>query len=337
MSNVALSVLDPSPVVAGGTVSDALHSTLELAQKAEEFGFKRYWLAEHHNWPGMASSASAMIIGRVASVTNTIRVGSAATLLSHYSALSVAEQFGVLASYFPDRIDLGLGRAPGTDRMTSHLLNPHGGNAPEYPEKVKELYSYLHQSGTSTPDGKLSFHAIPGEGTKVPLWLHGSGTYSARLAGQLGLPFAFAGHFAPANMLQALQVYRNSFQPSSVLDKPHSLVAVSVIAADSTTEASRLATTLYLKYLLVDRGTPEPLQPPVDPTKLWDGWSDQQRVSAEAQLSETIIGDVPTVRQGIEDLLSRTGADEILVQSEIFDHRARIKSYELVARALELH
>jgi luciferase family oxidoreductase group 1 len=336
LNNISLSVLDPSPIVEGGSVKEALDCTLDLAKNVEALGFKRFWLAEHHNWPGMASSASSLIIGRVASVTNSIRVGSAATLLSHYSAFSVAEQFGVLASYFPDRIDLGLGRAPGTDRNTAYLLNPERGNSPQYIDKVIELYSYLHQSGTATADGRVEFHAIPGENTKVPIWLHGSGTYSAQLAGQLGLPFSFAGHFAPANMMQALKTYRDHFQPSAILDKPHVMVAVSVIAADTMEEASKLASTLYHKYLLVDNGTPKPLQSPMSMDELWKEWNEYQRASAESQLYETIIGDRSTVKKGFEDLISRTSADEILVQSEIYDHQARIKSYEIVSEIFQL-
>ncbi|MCM3653445.1 LLM class flavin-dependent oxidoreductase [Metabacillus litoralis] len=335
---MSLSVLDPSPIIEGGSAKEALDCTLDLAKKVEALGFKRFWLAEHHNWPGMASSASSLIIGRVASVTNSIRVGSAATLLSHYSALSVAEQFGVLASYFPDRIDLGLGRAPGTDRNTASLLNNRQtANSPQYIDKVKELYSYLHQSGTTTSDGMFEFHAIPGENTKVPIWLHGSGTYSAQLAGQLGLPFTFAGHFAPDNMMQALKTYRDNFQPSNTLDKPYCLVAVSVIAADTMEEASKLASSLYLKYLLVDRGTPMPLKPPMSMDELWDkGWNRYERASAESQLYETIIGDRLTVKKGFEDLISRTSADEILVQAEIYDHNSRIKSYEILSELFQL-
>ncbi|MFP7366642.1 MsnO8 family LLM class oxidoreductase [Corynebacterium callunae] len=205
MSLPALSVLDPAPILEGQTAQQALENTLDLAQAVERLGFKRFWLAEHHNWQGMASSASSLIIGRVAAGTNSIRVGSAATLLSHYSPLSIAEQFGVLASYFPDRIDLGLGRAPGADRFTAQLLNPAQG-ATDYPEKVNQLRALLHGTGLSTADGRMQFHAIPGEGTKVPMWLHGSGTFSAQLAGQAGLPFVFAGHFAPVNMAVALEL-----------------------------------------------------------------------------------------------------------------------------------
>jgi luciferase family oxidoreductase group 1 len=332
LNNISLSVLDPSPIIEGGSAKEALDCTLDLAKKVEVLGFKRFWLAEHHNWQGMASSASSLIIGRVAAATNSIRVGSAATLLSHYSPFSIAEQFGVLASYFPDRIDLGLGRAPGTDRNTASLLNGQTASSPEYIDKVKELYSYLHLSGTTTSDGRFEFHAIPGENTKIPIWLHGSGTYSAQLAGRWGLPFTFAGHFAPSNMMQALRTYRDNFQPSDSLDKPYVIVAVSAIAAETMEEASKLASSLYLKYLLVDRSTPMPLQPPMSMDELWDqGWSEYQRASAENQLYETIIGDRLTVKKGFEDLISRTAADEILVQAEIYDHQARIKSYEILS------
>lgn len=329
--------MDPSSIIEGGSAKEALENTLDLARSVEAFGYKRYWLTEHHNWAGMASSASSLVIGRVASVTNSIRVGSAATLLSHYSALSVAEQFGVLASYFPDRIDLGLGRAPGTDRNTAHVLNPQTANSPQYIDKVQELYSYLHGSGTVTSDGNFEFHAIPGENTKVPVWLHGSGTYSAQLAGQLGLPFSFASHFAPDNLELALETYRNSFQPSVNLDKPYCIVAVSVFAAETKEEASELASSLFQKYLFESRGTPRPLQPPISVDELWNqGWSRYERAAVESQLAEAIIGDRQTVKKGMEDLIRRTSADEVLVQSEIYDQQARIKSYEVLSEIFQL-
>ncbi|MGJ9460640.1 LLM class flavin-dependent oxidoreductase [Oceanobacillus sp. CF4.6] len=337
MKNISLSVLDPSSIIEGGSAKEALESTLDLAKNVERFGYKRYWLTEHHNWAGMASSASSLVIGRVASVTNSIRVGSAATLLSHYSPLSVAEQFGVLASYFPDRIDLGLGRAPGTDRNTAHVLNPQTANGPQYVDKVKELYSYLHGSGTITQDGMFEFHAIPGENTKVPIWLHGSGTYSAELAGQLGLPFSFASHFAPDNLELALKTYRDSFQPSDTLEKPYCVVAVSAFVAETMEEASELSSSLYQKYLFEARGTPRPLQPPVSMDKLWNlGWSSIERASVESQLSEAIIGDRQTVEKGFEDLIRRTSADEVLVQAEVYDQKSRIRSYEILSELFEL-
>lgn len=337
LKNISLSVLDPSSIIEGGSAKEALESTLDLAKNVEKFGYKRYWLTEHHNWAGMASSASSLVIGRVASVTNSIRVGSAATLLSHYTALSVAEQFGVLASYFPDRIDLGLGRAPGTDRNTAHVLNPQASNGPQYVDKVKELYSYLHGSGTITQDGMFEFHAIPGENTKVPIWLHGPGTYSAQLAGQLGLPFSFASHFAPDNIMQALETYRSNFQPSDTLDKPHVIVAVSAFVAETMEEASELSSSLFQKYLFEARGKPRPLQPPVSMDKLWNqGWSGRERASVESQLSEAIIGDRQTVKKRFEDLIRRTSADEVLVQAEVYDQKARIKSYEILSELFQL-
>ncbi|WP_413376779.1 LLM class flavin-dependent oxidoreductase [Alkalihalobacillus sp. 1P02AB] len=337
MKNISLSVLDPSSIIEGESAKEALENTLNLAKNVEAFGYKRYWLTEHHNWAGMASSASSLVIGRVASVTNSIRVGSAATLLSHYSALSVAEQFGVLESYFPGRIDLGLGRAPGTDRNTAYVLNPQTENSPEYIDKVQELYSYLHGSGTVTSDGHFEFHAIPGENTKVPIWFHGSGTYSAQLAGKLGLPFSFASHWSPDNLELALKTYRNSFQPSVHLDKPYVMVAVSAFAAETMEEASELSSSLYQKYLFESRGAPRSLQPPISMTELWNqGWSKYERSAVQSQLAEMIIGDRQTVKEKIEDLIRRTSADEVLVQSEVYDQQARIRSYEIISEIFQL-
>lgn len=284
----------------------------------------------------MASSSPEIIIGQVAAATSSIRVGSAATLMSHYSPLKVAEVFGTLASYFPDRIDLGLGRAPGSNRLVAQVLNPTVQQESDYPQKVQQLLALLHGEGLSASDGRMSIQAIPGNGTEVPIWLHGSGTYSAQLAGILGLPFSFAGHFAPAGMEKALDIYRENFQPSQFLDKPYSLVAISAVAADSEYEARRLATTIYMKYLMVDAGDPGPMQHPVDPDKLWDSYSASQRASAEQQLERMIVGDRDSVYNGITSLVERSGADEILLQAELFDHDARIRSYEIIAEAMGL-
>ena len=327
--DVRLSILDPSPITEGGSPREALENTLDLAKHADKWGYKRYWLAEHHNWQGMASSANPIIIGRVASVTENLRIGSGALLLSHYSPFSVAEQFGTLESFFPNRIDLGLGRAPGTDRLTANILRQRSADEPDFPEKLEELYAYLYGSGTVTSDGNHSFHAVPGEGTQVPIWLLGSGVYSAQLAGQLGLPFSFAGHFSPANMENAISTYRKNFRPSDVLDKPYVLLAVNVIAADDEKEAQRLATSSYQKYLLLTRGQTAQLRPPVD--NMDTLWNQYERRAVEEQLTGSLIGDADSIKKQLVELLQKTEADEIMAHTEIFDHHSRLRSYEILA------
>jgi luciferase family oxidoreductase group 1 len=333
LANLPLSVLDPSPIIEGGSPELSLRNTLDLAKKAEQWGYKRYWLAEHHNWVGMAVSATPIAIGRVASVTETMRVGSGAMLLSHYSPFTVAEQFGTLEMFFPGRIDLGLGRAPGTDMYTAQLIRQRVAGEPEFNRRVNELISYLHGSGTKMATGAHSFHAIPGEGTKVPIWLLGSALYSAELAGKLGLPFSFAGHFAPKNMMEALAVYRDNFVSSDMLDKPYVLLAVQVVAADHEEEAHRLATSMYQKFLLLTRGQSAPLQPPVN--SMESLWSEEERKAVEEQLFTSIIGDSSVIKQQLQELVEKTGADEIMAHTEIFDHAARLRSYEILAEAVK--
>lgn len=329
LSNLPLSVLDPSPIIVGGSPKNSLENTLDLAQHAEKWGYKRYWLAEHHNWPGMASSASPLIIGRVASVTKKLRIGSGAMLLSNYSPFSIAEQFGTLESFFPNRIDLGLGRAPGTDGLTANLIRRRLAGESDFSERLEELSSYLYSSGTVTSDGNHTFHAIPGEGTKVPLWPLGSGTYSAELAGRLGLPFSFAGHFSPANMEEALSTYRKNFRPSDILDKPYVMLAVNVIAPNTEKEAHRLATSSYQKYLLLIRGEARQLRPPVE--NMDSLWNSYERKAVEEQLFASLIGDASSVKNQLIELLEKTQADEIMAHTEIFDHQARLRSYEILA------
>jgi luciferase family oxidoreductase group 1 len=332
LANTPLSVLDPSPIIEGGSPELSLQNTLDLAKKAEQWGYHRFWLAEHHNWVGMASSASPIVIGRVASVTEKMRVGSGAMLLSHYSPLSVAEQFGTLETFFPGRIDLGLGRAPGTDQYTANILRQRVAGEPEFAERLQELIAYLYGSGTTTRNGSHSFHAIPGEKTEVPIWLLGSGLYSAELAGLLGLPFSFAGHFAPGNMMEAIKVYRETFRPSDFLKKPYVLLAVQVVAADDEKEAQRLATSMYQKFLLLTRGQPAPIQPPVE--NLDSLWTANERRSVEEQLFTSIIGDPTGVKQQLQDFIQKTGANEIMAHTEIYDHQARLRSYEILAHAV---
>jgi luciferase family oxidoreductase group 1 len=303
LADTPFSVLDPSPILEVGSPELSLRNTLNLAKKAEEWGYKRFWLAEHHNWVGMASSASPIVIGRVASVTDKMRVGSGAMLLSHYSALSVAEQFGTLETFFPGRIDLGLGRAPGTDRYTANLLRQRVAGEPEFAEQLQELTAYLYGSGTTTTNGTHTFHAIPGENTEVPIWLLSSGSYSAELAGKLGLPFSFAGHFAPTHMMEALAIYRDHFRPSNVLDKPYVLLSVQVVAAEDEKQAQRLATSTYQKFLLLTRGQPAPLQPPVESMELL--WNEQERLAVKEQLFTSIIGDLSGIKKQLLELIEK--------------------------------
>lgn len=335
LANLPLSVLDPSPIRVGGSPKESLENTLDLAKHVDKWGYKRYWLAEHHNWAGMASSSSPLIIGRVASVTENVRVGSGAMLLSNYSPFSVAEQFGTLESFFPNRIDLGLGRAPGTDRLTANKLRRRIAGEPDFSEQLEELYSYLYHSGTGTLDGsyQFHFHAIPGEGTRVPIWLLGSGVYSAELAGRLGLPFSFAGHFSPSNLEEALLVYRKSFRPSDILDKPYVLLAVNVIAADEEKEAQRLATSSYQKHLLLTRGKPAQLRPPVE--SMDQLWNSYEQKAVEEQLSASLIGDPTSIKEQLITLLETTKVDEIMAHTEIFDHKARLRSYEILANVIK--
>ncbi|KIL45257.1 LLM class flavin-dependent oxidoreductase [Jeotgalibacillus soli] len=333
IANTPISVLDPSPIIEGGSPEISLKNTLDLAKKAEQWGYKRFWLAEHHNWVGMASSASPIVIGRVASVTEKMRVGSGALLLSHYSPLSVAEQFGTLETLFPGRIDLGLGRAPGTDRYTANVLRQRVAGEPEFPERLQELIAYLYGSGTTMRNGSHVFHAIPGEKTEVPIWLLGSSLYSAELAGMLGLPFSFAGHFAPGNMMEAIKVYRDNFRPSEFLQSPYVLLAVQVVAADDKQEAQRLATSMYQKFLLLTQGKPAPIQPPVE--NMDRLWSANERKSVEEQLFTSIIGDPAGVKQQLQEIIVKTGANEIMAHTEIFDHQARLRSYEILAQSIQ--
>jgi luciferase family oxidoreductase group 1 len=333
LADIPFSVLDPSPITVGGSAEQSLRNTLDLAKKAEEWGYKRFWLAEHHNWVGMASSASPIVMARVASVTEKIRVGSGALLLSHYSPYSVAEQFGTLETFFPGRIDLGLGRAPGTDPYTASLLRVRVPGEPDFVERLQELTAYLHGSGTTTPDGSHRFRAIPGENTKVPIWLLGSAFYSAELAGKLGLPFSFAAHFSSSNMMEALEVYRKNFRPSDVLDEPYVLLAVQVIAADDEKEAQKLSTSMYQKFLLLTRGKAAPLQPPVENMDaLWDEY---EKKEVEKQLFTSIIGDPSGIKKQLQELIEKTGANEIMAHTEIYDHQARLRSYEILAEVMK--
>jgi luciferase family oxidoreductase group 1 len=324
---VPFSVLDLSPIVQGGTVADALHRSRDLARHAERLGYRRYWLAEHHNMPGIASAATAVVIGHVAAGTSTIRVGSGGVMLPNHAPLVIAEQFGTLEALFPGRIDLGLGRAPGTDQATARALRrgPHD-SVDTFPQDVVELQKYF---GPTQPGQVIQ--AVPGAGLGVPLWLLGSSLYSAGLAAALGLPFAFASHFAPALLEEALETYRTEFQPSAVLQRPYSVAAIGVFAAETDAEAARLFTSQQQAFLRLRRGVPSPLPPPVD---TMDGqWTPAERAMIDHAFREAVVGSPTTIKAGLAAFLQRTRVDELMVVSAIYDHAARVHSYELVAQA----
>ena len=323
LSEIELSVLDLSPVSEGESPADSFRKTLSLAQHAEKLGFNRFWLAEHHNMPGIASAATAVVIGHVAAGTSKIRVGSGGIMLSNHAPLVIAEQFGTLESLFPARIDLGLGRAPGTDGMTARALRRKLDGDDDFPEQLEELRFFLRET---VPNQKV--RAVPGAGLNIPIWLLGSSGFSAQLAGSLGLPFAFAGHFSPEYILPALELYRRSFQPSANLAQPYSMLAINVIAADTTAEAEFLATSQYQMHLGLVRGTPGQLKPPVG--NMDEIWTPEEKAWVESRLGGSTIGDRRAVKDGLELFLQATGVDEFIINAMIYDHAARLRSYEIV-------
>lgn len=322
---VPFSVLDLAPIVQGGTAGDALQRARSLAQHAERLGYLRYWLAEHHNMPGIASAATPVVIGHVAAGTSTIRVGSGGIMLPNHAPLIVAEQFGTLEALFPGRIDLGLGRAPGTDPQTARALRRGlGDSADSFPQDVVELQSYFRPAA---PDQAV--RAVPGAGQAVPIWLLGSSLFSAQLAAVLGLPFAFASHFAPDYLDQALEIYRSEFRPSAQLAQPYAMAAIGVYAAATDAEAARLFTSQKLNFLNLRRGRPGPLPPPVDSM---DGrWSAAEEAMVNHAFREAIAGSPDTVRAGLAAFLARTQVDELMITAAIFDQGARVRSFEIVA------
>ena len=323
---VPFSVLDLSPIAQGGTVADALHRSRALAQQAERLGYRRYWLAEHHNLPGIASAATAVVIGHVAAGTTTIRVGSGGIMLPNHAPLVIAEQFGTLAALFPGRIDLGLGRAPGTDPLTARALRRGQPNSADtFPHDVMELQAYFRPAQPGQ-----AVQAVPGAGLAVPIWLLGSSLFSAGLAAALGLPFAFASHFAPDHLDDALELYRSEFQPSDVLAQPYAVAAIAVFAAYTDAEAARLFTSLQQSFVQLRRGTPGPLPPPVD---RMDGlWTPAEQAGVGHAFREAVVGSRATVQRGLAAFLRRTRVDELMVTAAIFDPAARLRSFELVAQ-----
>jgi luciferase family oxidoreductase group 1 len=319
-----LSVLDLAPVPQGFTPGDALRNTLDLAQHAESWGYNRYWVAEHHNMVGIASAATSVVIGYIAGGTRTIRVGAGGIMLPNHSPLVIAEQFGTLGSLYPDRIDLGLGRAPGTDQRTLLALRRDPGSSDKFPQDVLELQALL---GPVQPGQFLQ--AVPGADTNVPLWILGSSLFGAQLAAMLGLPYAFASHFAPDALMRALQVYRDNFKPSEQLAAPHAMIGVNVIAADTDEEARFLFTTPQQSFTNLFRGTRGKLQPPIADIESY--WSPSEKAQASNMLGCSVVGSPQTIREGLARLIEKTGADELMVASAIYDHGARLRSYEILA------
>lgn len=322
---IPFSILDLAPILAGGNASQALQNTLDLAQHAERWGYHRFWLAEHHNMPGIASAATSVVIGHVAGGTSIIRVGSGGVMLPNHAPLVIAEQFGTLAALYPGRIDLGLGRAPGTDQLTARALRRNlAAAADTFPQDVLELQSYFRPV---TPGQVV--RAVPGAGLDVPIWLLGSSLFSSQLAAELGLPFAFASHFAPAHLAQALEIYRRDFKPSAQLDRSYVMLGLNVFAAESDREARRSFTSIQQQFVSLRRGAPGPLQPPVENINDWI--SPIEKEGVEHALSCSIVGSPETVRKGLVDFIARTGADEIICTAQIFDHSTRLRSFEIAA------
>jgi luciferase family oxidoreductase group 1 len=327
MTPVPLSVLDLSPIVADSDARQAFRNTLDLARHAEQWGYNRFWLAEHHNMPGIASAATSVVIGHVAGGTSRIRVGAGGIMLPNHSPLVIAEQFGTLDALYPGRIDLGLGRAPGSDRLTMHALRRDATSADAFPQDVEELLAYLR-----APEPGQRVRAVPGAGSNVPVWLLGSSLFSARLAAALGLPFAFASHFAPDLIHQALQVYRTNFAPSESLARPYAMLGVSVIAADTDAEAQRLSTSMMQQFLALQRGQPVMLQPPVDTME--GRWTEMERRGVSHVLRRAIVGGPQTVARGVTQFIEETAADELIVVAQIYEHAARLRSYEILAEVV---
>ncbi|WP_366656903.1 LLM class flavin-dependent oxidoreductase [Fodinicurvata sp. EGI_FJ10296] len=322
---IPLSVLDLCPVPEGATPREALANTLDLARHAEDWGYGRYWLAEHHNMVGIASAATSVVIGHVAAGTSRIRVGAGGVMLPNHSPLVIAEQFGTLASLFPGRIDLGLGRAPGGDRATARALRRDlESSADQFPQDVVELQGYL-----ADPEPGQRILAVPGAGTNVPLWILGSSLFGAQLAAMLGLPYAFASHFAPDALMPAIETYRARFRPSAQLDRPHVMLGVNVIAADTDEEARRQFTTLQQAFVRLRRGDRGKLQPPID--RIEDFCSPDELAGTAHALKYSFVGGPETVHAGMAAFVKQTGADELMVTGQIYDHQARLNSYRITA------
>jgi luciferase family oxidoreductase group 1 len=331
---IPLSILDLAPIVQGGDAAQAFERSRDLAQHVELWGYRRFWLAEHHGMPGVASAATAIVIAHVAAGTSRIRVGAGGIMLPNHSPLVVAEQFGTLESLFPGRIDLALGRAPGTDPLTARALRRHhaGDAADTFPQDVLEVMHYFQPVKPGEPALKGPVvRAVPGDGLRVPVWILGSSLFGASLAAAVGLPYAFASHFAPAQLMEAIALYRREFTPSDRLDRPYVMLGFNVIAADTDEEARHLFTSIEQAFLNLRRGQPAQLPPPI--AGFDRSMAPAERAMLEQALACSAVGSPDTVRRGVEEFVARTSADELIVSSQIYDHAARLRSYELLAAA----
>ncbi|MFG1343373.1 LLM class flavin-dependent oxidoreductase [Xanthobacter autotrophicus DSM 431] len=324
---VSRSILDLVRVREGFDPRQALDNARDLAAHAEGWGYRRFWVAEHHNMPGIASAATAVVIAHIAAGSHTIRVGAGGIMLPNHAPMVIAEQFGTLAHLFPGRIDLGLGRAPGTDQVTMRALRRSLENADNFPNDVLELQAYL---APEQPGQTL--RAVPATGTQVPLWILGSSTYGAQLAAALGLPYAFASHFAPEQLLPALDIYRARFQPSAQLAKPYAMAGINVVAAETDAEARRLATTQQMSVTDIFRGSRGLSRPPIDDIETY--WSPMEKAQARRFLARSVVGGPQAVRAGLEAFVAETQVDEVMIVSDVFDHAARLRSYEIIAEVL---
>ncbi|WP_272536642.1 luciferase-like monooxygenase [Providencia sp. PROV182] len=325
---IPLSLLDLVPIIQGSTAKEAFAHSLDIAQLAEKLGYHRYWLAEHHNMTGIASAATSVLIGYLAANTHNLRLGSGGVMLPNHSPLVIAEQFGTLNTLYPERIDLGIGRAPGSDQRTMQALRRHmNTDIDNFPQDVAQIINWFD---AINPDPAV--RPVPGFGEKIPVWLLGSSLYSARLAAQMGLPFAFASHFAPDLLLQALEVYRANFQPSQRLSKPYAMVCINIIAADTQREAEFLFTSMQQAFVMLRRGQPSQLPAPVE--SMENIWSPAEKFGVQQALGMSLVGDKTKVRHGLDTILRQTQADEIMVNGQIFDHQARLYSFELAMQVM---
>jgi luciferase family oxidoreductase group 1 len=325
---IPFSILDLAPITEGSDASQAFRNTLDLARLGERLGYRRYWLAEHHNMPGIASAATAVLIGHVAGGTSTIRVGAGGVMLPNHAPLQVAEQFGTLAALYPGRIDLGLGRAPGTDQATMRALRRYADAAETFPDDVLELLHYFEPASPGQ-----AVRAVPGAGLEVPVWLLGSSLFSARLAAALGLPFAFASHFAPDAMDTALAIYRREFRPSPRLAQPYAMLGLNVVAAETDADARRLFTTQQQSFINLRRGQPGLVPPPIEDIEAY--WTPTEKLGVERALGCAVVGSPATVQQGLADFIARHRPDELMLTANIFDHGLRRRSFELAMQARE--
>jgi luciferase family oxidoreductase group 1 len=328
---MAYSLLDLSPIPQGATPSQALANTLDLAQHAERWGYSRYWLAEHHNMPGIASAATSVVIGHVAQGTKTIRVGAGGIMLPNHSPLQIAEQFGTLDALFPGRIDLGVGRAPGSDQITARALRRHlNESVDDFPRNVMELLAYFEPSEPNQP-----IRAVPGDGSGVPVWILGSSTFGAQLAAMLGLPYAFASHFAPDSLPDAIDIYRDRFKPSAYLQKPHVMAGFNIFAAATDAEADYLFTSQQQGFANLRRGQPGPLPPPVE--DIASVLSPMEIAMVDRTLAYRAVGSPDTVRKRFAEFVAETGVDEVMITGNIFDHQKRLRSFEIAAEIAGRH